>query len=89
MTPPPEEKERVRKFLEERRKAYLLTFKPSDNATSSDVVLADLARFCRAHKSTGHPDPYAAARLDGRREVWLRIQQHLRLTDDELWHLFS
>lgn len=53
----------------------------------SGIVLSDLARFCRAHSSTGHADPHIAARLDGRREVWLRIQNHLRLTDDELWQL--
>jgi len=26
--------------------------------------------------------------LDGRREVWLRIQQHLQLSEDALWKLY-
>jgi hypothetical protein len=26
---------------------------------------------------------------EGRREVWLRIQAHLRLTDEELWRLYG
>lgn len=61
------------------------------NPQSGDAraVLVDLARFCRAHASTAHPDPHVAARLDGRREVWLRIQQHLNLDNDTLWLLFD
>lgn len=43
-------------------------------------VLADLAKFCRAGESTFHPDPRVHAVLEGRREVWLRIQKYLRLT---------
>jgi len=53
------------------------------------TVLVDLQRFCRANTSTAHPDPYMAARLDGRREVWLRLQQHLRLDDETLWKLYG
>lgn len=30
-----------------------------------------------------------AGRLDGRREVFLRIQQHLQLSDDDLWSLYD
>lgn len=52
-------------------------------------MLADLARFCRAHTSTADKDPMVAARLDGRREVWLRIQQHTKLSNDTLWLLFD
>lgn len=48
-------------------------------------VLEDLAKFCRAHESTFHPDARAHAVLEGRREVWLRIQQYLNLTLDELY----
>ena len=52
-------------------------------------VLKDLARFCRAHESTFHPDPRAHALAEGRREVWLRIEHHLKLSPDELWSLYS
>ena len=79
--------ERARTFLWSRRGAYRATFDLS-NARSADV-LADLARFCRAHASTAHADPYMAARLDGRREVWNRIQNHLQLTDEQLWRLYG
>ncbi len=52
---------------------------------SGKVVLADLARFCHAHR-TVHVigDTHATAQLEGRRQVWLRIQEALRLTDEKL-----
>lgn len=79
--------ERTRVFLSGRAGAYRAVFQlPSPPV---ETVLADLARFCRANESTGHLDTHVAARLDGRREVWLRIQQHLRLTDEQLWQLFG
>jgi hypothetical protein len=52
-------------------------------------VLKDLAKFCRAHESTFHKDPRAHAVMEGRREVWLRIQNQLNLTDEELWALYQ
>jgi hypothetical protein len=52
-----------------------------------DTVLKDLARFCRAHKSTFHPDPRIHAMLEGRREVWLRIIENLELSSDEIYQL--
>jgi hypothetical protein len=77
--------ERARLFLLGRRHQYLTVF---DNPVGQEV-LADLAKFARAHEPTFHPDPRVAAQLDGRREVWLRIQHHLRLTDDQLWKLYG
>jgi hypothetical protein len=72
-------------LLRGRSQAYKLTFgKPDANR-----VLVDLARFCRANASTFHPDPRVAAALDGRREVWLRIQNHLRLTPEQLLNIYS
>lgn len=81
----PELVQRAREFLHARRIAYVATF----STPMSTDVLKDLAKFCRAHKSTAHTDPYLAARLDGRREVWLRIQSHLQLSDDDLWKLHN
>lgn len=34
--------------------------------------------------STFHDSERVAAQLDGRRQVWLRIQRHLRLSEDDL-----
>jgi hypothetical protein len=81
----PEFYDKLRQALMTRRHHYQITFR----APPAQTVLKDLARFCRAHESTAHPDPHVAARLDGRREVWLRIAQHLNLTPDQLWELYS
>ena len=77
--------ERAKQFLFGRQTAYRAVF----NGPMSDVVLVDLAKFCRANESTYHPDPRVAAQLDGRREVFLRIQQHLKLSSDDLWKLYQ
>lgn len=72
-------------FLRKRRMAYVHTFK----GTPGEIVLADLAKFCRANESTFHPDPHVRCQLEGRREVWLRIQHHLRLSDEEMWERYG
>ena len=60
----------------------------------AEIALKDLARFCRAHQPTavyshvrGAMDPIASARLDGRREVWLRIVENLHLDERFLTNL--
>lgn len=71
----------AKQFLARRRTAYVKTFDTPFGAE----VLADLAKFCRAQESTFHADPRVHAVAEGRREVWLRIQQHMNLTEDDLW----
>ena len=72
-------------FLRGRSQSYKLTFgNPTGNR-----VLADLAKFCRANDTTFHADPRIAANLDGRREVWLRIQNHLRLNPEQLMSIYA
>ena len=73
-------------FLARRRTAYIKTFL---NNVYGQEVLEDLAKFCRATQSTFHPDPRVHAIAEGRREVFLRIQSHLQLTDDQLWQMYS
>ena len=77
--------EATRNFLFRRQTAYRAIFQ----SPMGGIVLADMAKFCRAGSSTFNPDPYVAARLDGRREVWLRIQNHLQLSQEQLWKLQS
>lgn len=54
------------------------------------TVLDDLREFCRADQSCivvakdGHIDTHATAVAEGRREVFLRIQQTLTLSDEAL-----
>ena len=80
-------KDEAKDVLRTRALSYQRVFLKKEVHT--DRVLVDLAKFCRAHESTFHVDPSVSDRLDGRREVWLRIQQHLQLTDDQLWNLFG
>jgi hypothetical protein len=76
---------KTREVLQQRQLAYRLVF----GSESGRQVLADLAKFCRAHRSTFHTDPRVHAALEGRREVWLRIQDHLQLTDDEIYKQYK
>lgn len=75
----------VRDFISRRRNVYVKTFL---NPVGQEV-LCDLARFCRARESTFHPDPRLHAVAEGRREVWLRIQNHIQMTDEQLWALLG
>ena len=72
-------------FLLTRKQSYLRTF----DGVAGERVLKDLAKFCRANTTTFHPDERASALLEGRREVWLRIQQHLNLSPEQLWKLLG
>lgn len=66
--------------------SYARVFDPEGNATARDVeiVLADLRDYCRADRATWDREPHVAARLDGRRDVWLRLNGFLRLTDEQI-----
>lgn len=75
----------AKQFLTTRKRIYCRLFQRGN--LDAEFVLGDLAKFCRAHESTAHANTHIAARLDGRREVWLRIQTHLNLSDEELWRL--
>lgn len=76
--------ERVKTAIGVRRVTYRQVFR----TPNGERVLADLAKFCRANRTTMHPDSRAHALAEGRREVWLHIQQQLQLTEDELWELY-
>lgn len=79
--------QRAQRYLGRRAQDYQIVFDPESPQVQR--VLADLAKFCRAHHSTFHADPRIHAALEGRREVWLRIVQHLNLTSEELWDLYG
>lgn len=78
--------QKTRQFLTARSQAYQAVFAPG---VMADIVLADLAAFCRANESTFHPTDAVAHRLDGRREVWLRLQHHLKLSSDDLMRIYA
>lgn len=73
-------KDRVRR----RKMAYQRAL---DNENDGKVILEDLKNFCYANKPTfsiDDPTGRIQAYREGRREVWLRIQAHLNLTDTEI-----
>jgi len=75
----------TREFLFKRQSAYRAVF----TGPVGETVLADLAKFCRANESIFDKDPHVVARLEGRRDVWLRLQTHLNLSQEQLWKLQS
>ena len=76
---------KIKELFSKRKVAYQQTFKI--NGPYSRYVLEDLAKFCRAHESTFTKDQRTTDLLEGRREVWLRIQSYLELSPDELCSL--
>lgn len=75
----------ARDVLTGRARDYQQTF----SGPVPERVLKDLAKFCRAHESTFNADTQLASKLDGRREVWLRIQKNLHLTDEQIFALYG
>jgi hypothetical protein len=85
--------ERAKEIFGDRQRAYLLTFGREDAVIGAAVsaVLSDLATFCRANEpsvavpSPGAPiDIYRTFLNEGRREVYLRIMDHLKLSTEQL-----
>lgn len=76
-----------------RRRAYRRIFLNDDGKLKPDAeaIIADLARFCRLHRSTTvvstvsrQTDVPATFQAEGRREVILRILGHLHVDDADL-----
>ena len=78
-----EMRDKLRAVFSTRQRYYQQTFK----GPVAKEVLRDLSRFCRANVSTFHENDRAHCLAEGRREVWLRIANHLHLTPDELYRL--
>ena len=74
---------KLREILFRRRTAYHSVFSPESVYTN--VVMADLARFCRMNDSTFHQDARAHALIEGRREVLLRILKYTKLDQEQFW----
>jgi hypothetical protein len=79
------EPQKARNYLQQRKRAYSMAF----DGVSGEAVLKDLASFCRANESCFHPDPRVHAVMEGRREVWLRIQEHLKLTTEQMLTIYT
>lgn len=71
--------------LKDRQTAYKLVF----GSPAGLEVLRDLFEFCRANSSTFNESSRVSDALVGRREVWLRITEHMGLSFDELLNLYT
>ena len=74
--------ERQKSYLANRQAAYQALFAGGNDL---EEVMNDLKFFCRARDSCFDADPRVHAVLEGRREVYQRIEDHLELSFDELW----
>jgi len=82
-----------RTLFASRRSAYRAVLKPNASeqlsgeamAAMARLVLADLAKVCRAKLPTHYRgDPNETAYREGKRAVWLHINSYLRMTDDQI-----
>lgn len=74
---------KAKEKLSARQRAYNFTF--DKDKEEINTVLEDLKNFCRAETTAFHPDERVHCLLEGRREVYLRIKQHLELDIDDLF----
>lgn len=75
-------------YLSDRITGYKLALR---SPPGINHVLPDLAEFCRAGEMLppSVTDPFTVGRAIGRLDVWLRIQQHLNLSDEEIFALLK
>jgi hypothetical protein len=80
------EADKAKQILVDRQRAYALTF----GEVAGQAILADLAVFCRANETCVVPgDRDKTYVLEGRREVYLRIRDHLDLTVEQLMEKYT
>lgn len=72
-------------FILERKRSY----QQACGSETTALMMRDLAWFCRAERTCFDPDPRKHALAEGRREVWLRIQEHLNMTPEQLLQLYD
>lgn len=82
-----ENEKKIKSFLTKRKQDYQHTFDVESDAVKG--VLKDLMGFCRASESTFDLDPRVHALKEGRREVYLRILDHLKLSEEDLYKKYS
>ena len=71
----------MRDILLARGQAYKRCFDGED----AESVLSDLERFCHANTTTHvDGDSHGTSQLEGRRQVWLRIQGYRNLSDQQV-----
>lgn len=64
------------------------SFQQGCGSETPTLMMTDLALFCCADRTCFDPDPHKHAMMSGRREVYLRILEHLKLSPEELLVLY-
>jgi hypothetical protein len=79
------------RLMARRRAAYRALLGPGEHGLTRDqlIVWQDLRRFCYADQPTFDADPRVHAFKEGRREVLLRIEHFIGLSDRDLEQLRS
>lgn len=78
----------LRRMAIRRSRSYRAVFMPGGAMTrDAEIVLADVRDQGFLNKTTFHADPYEAAKRQGRRELALRILQHLNLDEAKVQQL--
>lgn len=73
--------------VNEQNDALIRAYRQCFGSPAGRQVLGDLARFCRAVQTTFHTDGRIHAALEGRREVFLRIQEFTQLLPEQIMKL--
>lgn len=76
-------------FLRRRQEAYRRVFIGSAATEDVQIVMDDLRTFTRGDVTTFHENERISTLLQGRQEVWLRINDHTRLSFDALFEKYS
>lgn len=90
-------KQRTIEYLIQRKSAYwfglpvlLRGLKPDEvPGPPLEMMISDLARFCRATSDVTGTTDRETYILIGRRQVFLRIMEHLYLPPEQLYELYS
>lgn len=56
---------------------------------AAEIALVDLREYCFARRPTFSTDSLVMARREGRRDVWLRIQDFLNLDEKQVQQLME
>lgn len=82
--------EKVKTYVARRANAYKAVFKAGKRSQADiDIVLTDLAAFCRSEETRYHPDRTLSDMLEGRAEVFYRIRNYVRLSADTLYLMLT
>lgn len=83
----------ILEFLRQRKASYTFgrpaLIRKEQPTPLADMMLADLARFCRARGSCFGATDRDTYVLIGRKQVWDRMTEHLHLSEAQLLDLYS